>query len=41
LDIQYTDVGYVSHDDETLLRDLLKNRIALNQEVLLEHNARQ
>jgi hypothetical protein len=36
-----TDAGYVSHDDQILMRDLLKNRIALNQEVLLGHKARQ
>jgi hypothetical protein len=35
------DAGYVSHDDQIIMRDLLKNRIALNQEVLLGHTARQ
>ena len=35
------DAGYVSHDDQALLRDLLKNRIAINQEVLLGHTSKQ
>ena len=38
---EITDAGYVSHDDQIIMRDLLKNRIALNQEVLLGHTARQ
>jgi hypothetical protein len=36
-----TDAGYVSHDDQALMRDLIKNRIAINQEILLGHKARQ
>jgi hypothetical protein len=36
-----TDAGYVSHDDQALIRDLIKNRIAINQEILLGHKAKQ
>ena len=36
-----TDAGYVSYDDQNLMRDLLKSRIVINQEVLLGHQARQ
>jgi hypothetical protein len=36
-----TDAGYVSNDDQALIRDFIKNRIAINQEILLGHKAKQ